>query len=223
MVHLSSMICPNESSNPGEKNTMKIDSLDTLMTRELQDAYDAEKQITKALPKMVKAVESAELKEALQDHLEVTKNQISRLEEIFGILEQKPKSHPCNGMKGLLEEGDEIVQEDADEPMKDAAIIGAAQKVEHYEIAAYGTLRAYADILGNAQISALLAQTLEEEEEADRKLTEISEGLLSAESSRLGSDDLDMEDEDEAEEPVRAGGSASKAKRSQAMKSKRHK
>src|SRR3954453_574451 len=111
---------------------MKLDTLDTLMTEELRDVYDAEKQNTKALPKLAKAAHSPELKEALQEHLEVTKGQIARLEEIFGLLDEKPKSKPCAGMKGLIEEGNEILQEakgDSDENLLDAAIISAAQRV----------------------------------------------------------------------------------------------
>ena len=160
---------------------MKIDSLDTLLTEELRDVYDAEKQITKALPKMVKAAHSEELKDALQEHLEITKGQITRLEEIFGLLDQKPRSRPCAGMKGIIEEGSEILHADkraSDENLMDAALISAAQRVEHYEISAYGTLRTFAERLGNDRIAQLLEQTKQEEAEADRKLTSISEHLL---------------------------------------------
>ena len=163
---------------------MKIDSIDTLLTEELRDVYDAEKQITKALPKMAKAAHSQELKEALQEHLEVTKGHISRLEEIFGLLDEKPRSRPCPGMKGIIKEGKEMtMQADGREPdhILDAAIISAAQRVEHYEIAAYGTLRSYAEVLGNQRVARLLEQTKEEEAEADRKLSAISEQLLNAE------------------------------------------
>jgi ferritin-like metal-binding protein YciE len=166
---------------------MKIDSLDTLLTEELRDIYDAEKQITKALPKMAKAARSDELKEALQEHLEVTRGQIARLEEIFGILEEKPKSRPCAGMKGIIQEGSEMMQFDkrgSDEHLTDAAIISTAQRVEHYEIAVYGTLRTYAERLGNNRVARLLEQTKREEAEADRRLSQISEELLSMEGSQ---------------------------------------
>lgn len=162
---------------------MKLDSLDTLLTEELRDVYDAEKQITKALPKMAKAAHSVELKEALEEHLDVTKGQIRRLEEIFGILDEKPRSRPCAGMKGIIEEGREMMRvdkRDSDEHLMDAALISAAQRVEHYEIAAYGTLRTYAEQMGNDRIARLLEQTKQEEAEADRKLSVISGELLSA-------------------------------------------
>lgn len=158
---------------------MTIDSIDSLLTRELKDIYDAEKQLTKALPKMAKASKAPELRQAFEEHLEVTKKQISRLEEVFELLEEKAGSMPCAGMKGLVQEGDEIIKEDMEEDvLHDAALIGAAQKVEHYEIAAYGTVRTLAQMLGKEDVAELLEQTLEEEKEADRKLTEISESLL---------------------------------------------
>ncbi len=163
---------------------MKIDSIDTLLTEELRDVYDAEKQITKALPKMMKAAHSQELKHALEEHLEVTKGQIFRLEEIFDLIDEKPRSHPCAGMKGIIAEGNEMLQADkrqSHENLMDAAIISAAQRVEHYEIAAYGTLRTYAEMLGNDRVANLLEQTKKEEAEADRKLSEISGRLLTAE------------------------------------------
>src|SRR5581483_3876143 len=163
---------------------MKLDSLDTLLTEELRDVYDAEKQITKALPKMVKAAHSDELREALEAHLEITKKHVERLEEIFGLLNEKPKSRPCAGMKGIIQEGGEMMQFEkrgSEENLTDAAIISAAQRVEHYEIAAYGTLRAYAEQLGNNRVARVLEQTKTEEVEADRKLREISMQLLSAE------------------------------------------
>jgi len=178
---------------------MRIDTLEALMTEELKDVYDAEKQITKALPKMVKAVESAELKEALQEHLEVTKKQVERLDQVFQMLGKPAKGKHCAGMAGLLEEGDEVAKRDSDENLGDAGIIGAAQKVEHYEIAAYGTLKTFAEKLGLHDIASLLEQTLEEEKEADQKLTQVSEQLL---AQTAGSDDeeTDIEEEDELDE-----------------------
>ena len=190
---------------------MKLDSLDTLMTEELRDVYDAEKQITKALPKLVKAANARELKDALREHLEITKGQITRLEEIFELLDQKPRSHPCAGMKGILEEGNEMLQVDkrgSSENLMDAAIISAAQRVEHYEIAAYGTLRTFAETLGNNRVAQLLEQTKEEEEEADRKLSSISEHLLAAERNGMGEEDEDteVEEDEEVEEDVSMAG-----------------
>src|SRR5262245_1285869 len=198
---------------------MRLDSLDTLMTEELRDVYDAEKQITRALPKMAKAAHSPELKEALQEHLEVTKGQIARLEEIFGLLDEKPKSRPCAGMKGLIEEGSEIIQADKRASrgnIADAAIIAAAKRVEHYEIAAYGTLRTYAELLGNDRVAQLFEQTKEEESEADRKLTSISEQLLSAERDGSKEDEeIDIEDEEDIEdiEEDRTGGNGRGSRR----------
>lgn len=195
---------------------MIIDSIDTLLTEELKDIYDAEKQITKALPKMAKAASSPELRQAFEEHLEITKKQISRLEEVFELLDEKAGSRPCAGMKGLLQEGEEVMKEDVDEEvLHDAAIIGAAQKVEHYEIAAYGTVRTFAQMLGNDQVVELLEQTLEEEKEADRKLTEISETLLQG-MAEEASEDEDMESMEE-EEPGKEeseGTSATRRRRS---------
>ncbi len=211
---------------------MKLESLDTLLTEELRDVYDAEKQITKALPKMAKAARSPELKEALQEHLEVTKGQIARLEEIFGLLDEKPRSRACAGMKGIIQEGNEILQVEkrgSDENLMDAAIISAAQRVEHYEIAAYGTLRTYAECMGNNRVAQLLEQTKEEEAEADKKLSEISEQLLQASQSSESEDeeeDYDMEEDEEEESGSRqmtAGNGRGSSRRNAASgRSRRH-
>jgi ferritin-like metal-binding protein YciE len=186
---------------------MKIESLDQLLEEELRDIYDAEKQLVKALPKMAKAAASEELREALDEHLQVTKGQVERLEQIFEKLGTKAKGKSCAGMKGLIEEGEEVMGQDASNELKDAAIIGAAQRVEHYEIAAYGTARTFAERLGNEEVAELLQETLTEEEEADERLTEISEGLLDAVGQ---SEEAEEEDEgaaigDEEEESIRAG------------------
>jgi len=157
---------------------MKIDSLSTLLQEELKDIYDAEKRLVRALPKMAKAASSDELRSALQEHLEVTKVHVQRLEQAFELLGVAAKAKPCAGMKGPIEEGEEVIGEDASETLMDAAIIGAAQRVEHYEMAAYGTARTFAERLGNDEVASLLEETLNEEKEADQKLTEISEQLL---------------------------------------------
>ena len=182
---------------------MKLDSLDTLLTEELRDVYDAEKQISKALPKMVRAAHSDELREALQDHLEITRGHVARLEEIFGLLNEKPKSRPCAGMKGIIQEGGQMMQFDkrgSAENLTDAAIISAAHRVEHYEISAYGTLRTYAEQLGNSRVVRLLEQTKKEEVEADRKLSEISQQLISSEHGGV-----EMEEEQSEGMAMRAG------------------
>lgn len=156
---------------------MKIDSLETLLQEELKDIYDAEKRLVKAIPKMAKAATSGELRAALEEHLEVTKGQVQRLEEVFDLLGTPAKAKPCAGMKGLIEESDEVMAHDATESIMDCAIIGAAQRVEHYEMAAYGTVRTLAERLGNNQVADLLEETLNEEKEADLKLTEVAEQL----------------------------------------------
>jgi len=173
---------------------MTIDTLDSLLEEELKDLYDAEKQITKALPKMAKAASNQDLKDAFKEHLEQTKGQVTRLEQVFGILEVKPKSKPCAAMKGLVQEGQETIGEDASDEMKDIMLITAAQKVEHYEISGYGTVRTIAETLGNQQVVDLLQQTLDEEEQTDSKLTEISKRILS-EANEGGEEDEDEEDE----------------------------
>jgi ferritin-like metal-binding protein YciE len=189
---------------------MKIESLDELLQEELRDIYDAEKQLVKALPKMAKAASSDELQEAINEHLQITKGQVERLEQVFETLGTKAKSKTCAGMKGLIEEGEEVLEQDADDELKDLAIIGAAQRVEHYEIAAYGTARAFAERLGNEEVAELLQETLTEEEEADERLTEIAESLMDAvgqtEESEEEEEGAEIDDEsDIGEEPMRAG------------------
>jgi ferritin-like metal-binding protein YciE len=153
-----------------------------LLIQEMQDLYDAEKQLVKALPKMVKAASSEELSEALGNHLEETKGQVERLERAFQILDQKPKAKSCAAMKGLINEAQERMDATGQGALADSAMIGAAQKVEHYEIAGYGTLKAWAEELGLDDVAALLQETLDEEKAADEKLTEIA-GKVMFESS----------------------------------------
>ena len=152
---------------------MAAENLQELFVEELRDIYDAEKQLTKALPKMAKAVESEELRGALEEHLEITRMQVNRLEEVFRSLGMAARGKTCEGMKGLIEEGSTHMQE-LEGSTLDAAIIGASQKVEHYEIATYGTLATWAELLGHQDAKDLLGQTLEEEKEADEKLTAIA-------------------------------------------------
>jgi ferritin-like metal-binding protein YciE len=159
---------------------MKIEQLDTLFVEEIKDLYDAEKQLVRALPKMAKSASSEELRAAFEDHLEETKTHVQRLEQVFEIMGVPAKGKTCAGMKGLVEEGDEVMKEDAVEELMDAALIGAAQRVEHYEMAAYGTARAMAERLGKQDAAGLLQETLDEEKAADEKLTEIAEDLLAS-------------------------------------------
>ena len=157
--------------------TMKLENLEQLFLQELRDLYDAEDQITEALPKMIEAAHHAELKSALQQHLDVTRQQIQRLDQVFNILGEDASGQTCKGMKGVIKEGDEIVSQGGDDATVDAGIISAAQRVEHYEMAGYGTVRTYAELLGQQQIARLLQQTLDEEKEADEKLTQIARSV----------------------------------------------
>ena len=154
---------------------MGVENMEELMLDELKDLYSAEKQIVKALPKMAKACESEELKQAFQTHLEETKGHVKRLDEIFEALGKSSRGKTCHGMQGLLEEGSEMLEEIEKGGVRDAALISAAQRVEHYEIAAYGSVREYAKLLGKRKIVSLLEETLEEEKATDEKLSSISQ------------------------------------------------
>ena len=154
-----------------------LEGLRELYIEELKDLYNAENQLVKALPKMAKAASSDELRQGFEEHLEQTKGHVQRLEQIFQALGENPKGKKCKGMEGLLEEGSEVMQEDFEGALMDAAIIGAAQRVEHYEIAAYGTICAFAEELGESEQNSLLNQTLQEEKEADQKLTQLAQQI----------------------------------------------
>jgi ferritin-like metal-binding protein YciE len=153
---------------------MSVKTIDELLLDELKDLYSAEKQITKALPKMAKAAVSQDLKTAFESHLEETQGQVERLDKIFEILGKNPRGKVCHGMEGLLVEGSEMMQELEKGPVRDAGLISAAQRVEHYEMAGYGSVREFASILGQKEIASLLDETLEEEKAADEKLTGIA-------------------------------------------------
>lgn len=157
---------------------MKLNSLKKLYLEELRDLYSAETQLVKALPKMAKGASSDELKEAFESHLEQTKEHVERLTEIFDRLEEKPTGKTCKAMKGLIEEGSEMLEEDGEESVIDAGLIAAAQRVEHYEIAGYGTVRTLANLLGEEEAAELLQQTLDEEGETDKQLSELAEGIV---------------------------------------------
>lgn len=165
-----------------------MEDLRDLLVQELQDLYDAEHRITKALPKMRKAAGSEELKEAFDSHLQETEGQIQRLEDCFELLGESPKRKKCHGILGLIEEGREEMEEDANQAVLDAALIGAAQKVEHYEMASYGTARTHAQLLGNADVASLLQETLDEESAANEKLTAIAEAGIN-DAAAEGRDD----------------------------------
>jgi ferritin-like metal-binding protein YciE len=157
---------------------MKLNSLKKLYLEELRDLYSAETQLVKALPKMAKGASSNELKEAFESHLEQTKEHVERLTEIFDRLDEKPTGKTCKAMEGLIEEGSEMLEQEGDESVIDAGLIAAAQRVEHYEIAAYGTARTFANLLGEDEAADLLQQTLDEEGETDKQLTELAEGIV---------------------------------------------
>jgi ferritin-like metal-binding protein YciE len=158
------------------------ETMQELLVEEMQDLYDAEKQLVKALPKMVKAAASEELSQAFGNHLEQTKGHVERIERAFALLKHKPKSKSCAAMKGLISEAQERIHENSEGALADSAMICAAQKVEHYEIAGYGTLKAWAEELGLDDVAALLQETLDEEKEADQKLSEIA-GKVTAETA----------------------------------------
>lgn len=153
---------------------MKLETMRELLLDELQDLYSAETQITKALPKMAKTSSSPELKQAFESHLQETEGHVQRLEKIFKHLQESSKGKTCEGMKGLLKEGEERIKDGGEPEVVDAGLIAAAQRVEHYEIAAYGSVRTYAELLKESDVANLLEQTLEEEKSADQKLTKIS-------------------------------------------------
>jgi ferritin-like metal-binding protein YciE len=159
------------------EDDVKATSLRELYIQELKDLYDAENQITKALPKMMKESSSDELRSALEEHLEVTKEQARRIEQIFSNMGERLKAEKCKGVEGVIKEGSELLKEAEDEDVRDAGIIASAQKVEHYEIASYGTVRTYAQLLGEDEAARLLQQTLEEEKEADQKLNGLAEEI----------------------------------------------
>lgn len=167
---------------------MKLNTLEDLLHHELKDLYSAETQLAKALPKMAKAASHEDLSAGFEEHLEETKGHLKRLEQIGEMLEKKLTGHKCKAMEGLIEEGSELISEDADENVRDAGLIGAAQRVEHYEIAGYGTAIALARQLGHDEIADILEETLEEEKATDVKLTELAESVINADAANVDED-----------------------------------
>ena len=174
---------------------MSDQGLKELYIDELKDLYNAENQLVKALPKMARAASSDELRRGFEEHLEQTKGHVQRLEKIFQALGESPKGKKCKGMEGLIEEGSEVMEENYEGSVLDAALIGAAQRVEHYEIAGYGTVRSMAETLGESNHVSLLEETLEEEKATDEKLTELAE-QINAQANQAG-------DEAEKEQAVK--------------------
>ena len=165
---------------------MEIDSLQELMVEELRDLYSAEAQLLKAMPKMAKKAQHPELKKAIETHMRETEGQVKRLEQVFEALGEKAKGKKCLAMEGLLNEAKEHMSEDMDDDVMDAALIGMAQKIEHYEIAGYGTARTYAKLLGNKDVAKLLQQTLDEEGKTDKLLTQLAESSINLEAAQPG-------------------------------------
>lgn len=191
---------------------MALESLHDLLVHELKDLYSAERQLVQALPKMAKAATSTELQEAFTQHLEETKEHVTRLEEVLEGLGESTRGPKCKGMEGIIEEGKSLLEEDADEAVLDAGMIAAAQRVEHYEIAAYGCVCEYARVLGHDDAVALLQQTLDEEQQANDKLTSLAEGGLNA----LAEEQDDEEGEEEDEEATETASSRSSRSTSKA-------
>jgi len=173
---------------------MQHSALMELYLDELKDLYDAENRLVKAIPKMAKAATSEKLRACFEEHLEATRGHVDRLKEIFDNLGEKPTGKKCAGMMGIVKEGEEIMQDDFEGEVMDAALISAAQRVEHYEIAAYGCVRTWADLLGESEASALLDKTLEEEKETDEKLTQLAEEI-NVQAKASGSEEAEGEEE----------------------------
>jgi ferritin-like metal-binding protein YciE len=171
-----------------QEEQMQKDSLRELYIDELRDLYNAETQLVKALPKMAKGAANDQLRDAFEEHLRQTSEHVSRLEQIFEQLGEKASGKKCLGMEGLVKEGAETLKEEYGDDVKDAAIIGAAQRVEHYEMAGYGTVRTFAELLGENEHVSLLEQTLEEEKQADQKLTELAEEI-NQQAAQAGGED----------------------------------
>ena len=163
---------------------MEMETLQELLVEELKDIYNAEQQLLKAMPRMVKKATSAQLRRAFETHMKETEAQVGRLEEVFEALGEKAKGKKCHAMQGLLEEAKEMMGEDMDDDVMDAALISAAQKVEHYEIASYGTVRTWAQLLGNKQAARLLQQTLDEEGKTDKLLSQLAESGINIEAAQ---------------------------------------
>ncbi len=165
---------------------MSLETMRDLLIAELSDVLSAERQLVKALPKMATAATAPSLKKAFASHMAETEKQIERLDQAFTAMDEKPKRKKCKGMEGLIEEGSEMAEEEGDDAVRDAALICAAQRVEHYEIAAYGGIVTFAELLGESKVAKLMKQTLSEEEAADRKLSALAESEINREALAAG-------------------------------------
>lgn len=195
-------------------------SLHDMFIDELRDAYDAEKQLTKALPKLARAAVSDELRGAFESHLKETQGHVTRLEQVFASIEEKPRGKHCDGIAGIIEEGKNVIEEDIEESAIDACLIAAGQRAEHYEIAAYGSLVAWARAMDHTDAADLLEETLEEEKAADEKLTSLAEGGINEEAAHAAHGE-EEEDEEEAVVGKSSSRSSSPSRNSPAKKSSR--
>ena len=200
---------------------MSAENLREALVEEIRDLYNAEKQLVKALPKMAKCAESDELRDAFEQHLDETEGHVTRLEQIFDLLGEKPRGKHCAGMAGIVEEGSEKLQEDMEGSVLDACLIASAQKVEHYEIGAYGTAIAWAEALGMNDVCDVLNETLEEEKAADEKLSALAESGINQAATAGESEDSDMGEEDEEEEVSARASSRGQQEQPQASASAR--
>src|ERR1700680_2916343 len=196
--------------HPPQGVPMESNALKKLYIDELQDLHSAENQLVKALPKMARAAGSEDLRAAFEEHLEQTRQHITRLDKIFQELEESPKGKKCRGMEGLFEEGSEMIEEDREPEELDAGLIAAAQRVEHYEIAGYGCVRTYANLLGESEAASLLEQTLAEEKETDEKLTELAEQI------NVVAKEAEESEEEEAPKPSSKGSRKQKTRAARA-------
>ena len=204
---------------------METNALKELYIDELKDLYSAENQLIKALPKMAKAAENEDLRAAFEEHLEQTRGHVERLDKIFEALDESPKGKKCKGMEGLIEEGAEMIGEDLEPEELDAGLISKAQHVEHYEIAGYGCVHTWANLLDETEAADLLQQTLEEEKETDAKLTELAEQInLTAEEAEESSEEEGEEGEEgeqeQARQPQRANAKGQNARKGKARSAK---
>ena len=191
---------------------MPENSLQELYVEQLRDLYSAENQLVKALPKMVKAAQSEALRRGFEQHLAQTKGHVDRLEQIFSAMDKSPKGSKCAGMEGLVEEGEEVIREQSGSDALDSGLIASAQRVEHYEIAGYGTVRTFAELLGEEEAVNLLQQTLDEEKETDEKLTELAKQVNAQAMNSGGKSEMD----EEGAESMRRGKRSAKAKSARA-------
>ena len=189
----------------GDTTMAEAGTLHDAFIDELRDTYDAEKQLIKALPKLAKAASSPELREAFETHLEETQGQVERLERVFESLDEKPRGKHCDGIAGIIEEGKSIMGEDFDETTMDACLIAAGQRAEHYEMAAYGTLIAWAEAMGHTEAASLLHETLEEEKAADEKLSSLAEGGINQDAADAAHPEGDEDEGEDGQELAGVG------------------